>query len=423
MQTVHMPLLFAFEAILVFQLVYILFQYLFLRRQEYAWYAAYISGILLYTSIMYEQVPLRNQLDKVLPILSYIFYYRFAATFLDLEKTTPGIFKRILQLEKLMIVYIISDFIWKYLGQSAFYGELVFQAVASFLFVCTVTLIVLFLKSKPSFAYFIVSGAIIITAGSVASMLSIILKNKGYPINYDPLLFNNAAVSIELLVFTTGLAYKTRLIEIEKSKLSSSYAKELENNLQLANELSRVKGKIAEEIHQDLGEGISNISVYTGIAEKQAKEENLLLRETLGKIKRISSEMHNSLQDLSWTLNYKNSEQSRLIEKFRQMEREELIPANYKLDIHCQDFEETKQLPLGFSRQAIHALRMAIRLTLQQGLDHPKLILHKNGITIILKKPENLQNDLNSLYGNSFLNWTEDDNIVKTEIRLTTFSD
>jgi signal transduction histidine kinase len=415
--------LYAFEGILAFQLIYILSQYLFIRRKEYLWYAAYIGGILFYATIMYGQLPGRFKFDKVLPILCYVFYYRFACTFLDLKQLSPRIYSWINKLEKVLIIYIIADVIWKFVGQTAYSGEIAFQAIAFSLFICTFVFIVAFLKNKRQFAYFIVIGAIIIALGSLASMIALIFKQNGHEIDFDPLIFNNLAVSLELLVFTTGLAYKARKIELEKSTLSRSYAMELENNLKLEHELNQVKNKISEEIHQELGEGISNISVYTGIAEKQARTENNLLRETLGRIKRISSEIHNSLQDLSWTLNHRNSQQGKLIEKFIQIEREEILPANLKLEIIYTKTDDDRQLPLSFSRQAINALRKGIRLTLQENLENPKLVIQTNEMTITVKKPDLTMEEINGLYGNTDIQWIENDKEISTTLKLTNFSD
>lgn len=413
--------LFAFEAILAFQLVYIIFQYFFIRRQEYVWYAAYITGIIVYTALMYEQIPLRHQLDKVLPILSYVFYYRFASSFLELAIIAPSIRKWIGRLEKALLLYILTDLIWKIAGQDSAAGEIVFQLVAGFLFLSTTILIISFLKTKPAYAIYIVTGAIIISLGSFGTMILIIMQQNGIDFNFDPLLINNASVTVELIVFTSGLAHKSRRIEMEKSILSNQYARELENNLKLDTELNLIKQKIAEEIHLELGEGISNISVYASLAEKHAGEENIRLRNNLVKIRKLAIEIHSTLQDLSWTLNFRNTEEIFLIEKFRQIEREELLPVNARLDISSNKDNANRKLPVSFCRVAINAIRKAINIVIQEQSDTLEIILNNDGLLLNIINPGLQPEYLNEKYGNENVLWQTDSQIISCSIELTNF--
>ncbi|MEZ5172358.1 MAG: 7TM-DISM domain-containing protein [Bacteroidia bacterium] len=413
--------LYAFEAILAFQLVYIIFQYFFIRRLEYVWYAAYIAGILFYTSLMYEQIPFRHHLDKVLPILSYIFYYRFASSFLELDIIAPTIRKWIGRLEKALFLYILADLLWKMAGQDTVAGEIAFQFIAGFLFLTTTILIISFLKTKPAYAIYIVTGAIIISLGSFGTMILIVMQQNGIDINFDPLLINNASVTVELVVFTSGLANKSRRIEIEKTILSRQYARELENNLKLDTELNVIKQKIAEEIHLELGEGISNISVYASLAEKHASEENIRLRDNLIKIRKLALEIHAILQDLSWTLNFRNTEEIYLIEKFRQIEREELIPVNLRLQVTYMEENATRKLPVSFCRVAINAIRKAINIVVQEQSDALEVLLNNDGITFSINNPDLPPEYLNEKYGNQNVLWQTDSQKIHCRIELTNF--
>jgi glucose-6-phosphate-specific signal transduction histidine kinase len=331
--------------------------------------------------------------------------------------------KWINRLEKILIGYILIESIWKLLGQNPEHGEILFQLIASLLFICTATLIILFVKKKPTYAYFVIAGATFISLGSFGSMISFILINSGYSLQFDPLFFNNIAATLELIIFTSGLAYKSRLAEIEKVNLSYNYTQQLEHNIQLDKELNSIKNKIAEDIHQELGEGISNISVYTGIAEKQARDENSLLRETLFKIRKIALEMHATLQDLSWSLNFQHINEKKLIEKFRQIEREDLLPRNLHLIIHESPEHEDQFLTLDFCRKAIQSLRFAVMACVHRNEGTIILRFNKYDFTIELSDMDLNVEELNETYAAPGIRWNKSTDKPTNEIRLTNFRD
>lgn len=353
----------AFEAILFFQFAYVISQWIFIRRPEYLWYAAYILGMATYTLLIYDYIPTINltndlslapklYIDKALPFICYYFYYRFARAFLDMETQLPILDRYIKYLEYYLLVYCSADLLWKVLGQDPIQAEFVFLISSTILFLCSLILIVIFLKKRIKLSYFLVFGAVVITIGSFGTMLLLMREQAGYSNFKHPFLLNNIAVVIELLAFTTGLAYKARLEEIAKVKYQKSLISELENNINLNDQLQNIRKNIAIEIHSEIGENISDISIYSALASKCQNNNPEEIKDYLSKIRQKSLEVVFNMQDFIWTLYPENARLSNLVKKFEQIHNELLRPnkIEFLMKINESLQHEHTELPLDFNR-------------------------------------------------------------------------
>ncbi len=373
----------AFEAILFFQFAYVISQWIFIRRPEYLWYAAYILGMLTYTLVIYEYLPSvhlseeltftpRVHFDKVLPFICYYFYYRFARAFLDMKTELPNLNRYIKYLEYFLLSYCAVDLLWKFLGQNPIDGEFIFHISSTILFICSLILIIIFLKKKIKLSFFLVFGAIVIAIGSFGTMILMMREQAGFSTFMPPFLLNNIAVVIELLAFTTGLAYKARLEEIEKVKFQKSLIVELENNIKLNNQIQNIRKSIALEIHSEIGENVSDISIYSALASKSQINNPEETRDYLLKIRQTSLEVVANMQDFIWTLFPENASLNNLILKLEQIQNEILRPNKVDFEIILNETIKSKEfiLPLDFNRLniglfrkiCIHGVRFNINL-------------------------------------------------------------
>lgn len=373
-RSIEIPYLFMFEAVLAFQIAYILLQWAFIRRAEYLWYVGYMLGMGIYALMIYNLIPdipistnfslsVRSTFDKVLPILSFYFYFRFARSFVGMSGNFPQLNTWIVRLENTLLVYILIDLCWKTIGQEVRAGELLFHVLSCILFVGSLALIIAFVKKKMRLSYFLVFGATIILLGNFGAMWMLVRQSMGLSVPFDPFLINSTAIIIDLLAFTTGLSYKAREAEIAKANLSQIYANELIAKIELQNEITEIRHQIAREIHEELGEGMSDISIYSGLAQKDLEPEQHLLRELLSKIRGHSSEMLSTLQDLIWTLSPGNTSGKSLIEKIEQMQREELSPNHIPLKLVFQNDLFDKQFKLSFLKTTIGITRKLFNLS------------------------------------------------------------
>jgi signal transduction histidine kinase len=373
--SIDITYLLMFEAILAFQIVYILLQWFYIRRDEYLWYVAYMLGMSLYGLILYELIPdidlfggkiinVRDTLDKVIPILSFYFYFRFARAFIGMHECFPQLNTWIIRLEILLLCYVFTDLIWKFIGQQSQSGELLFRLLSCILFIGSLVLIIAFVKKKMRLSYFLVFGATIILLGNFGAMWMMVRQSMGLSVPFDPFLINSVAIIIDLLAFTTGLSYKARESEIAKVNLSQIYSNELIAKIELQNEITEIRQQIAREIHEELGEGMSDISIYSGLAQKELTIEQQFSKDLLGKIRNRSSEMLSTLQDLIWTLSPGNTSGKSLIEKIQQIQREELIPNHIPLVLEYEDALLNIQFKLSFLKTTISVIRKVFNISI-----------------------------------------------------------
>lgn len=397
--SIDLPYLQIFIAILVFQIIYILLQWIFIRRSEYLWYLAYMIGMGTYAMMIYDFIPnlyLKNDIlldfkktfDKALPILSFFFYFRFARAFIGMKENFQVLNRWICRLEFLLLAYIIIDLIWKILGQNPEFGELLFHAIAILLFTSTWILIIALLKKRLRISYFIVFGAVVLNVGNFLAMWMIVRQSMQLNIPFDPFLVNSTAVIIDLLAFTTGLSYKVRLSEIEKTTLNKAYANELINKLELQREMIDIRHHIAKEIHEELGEGISDISIYTGLAQKEISEENTHAKNLIVKIRTRSIEVLATLQDLIWTLSSENTTFKSLIVKIQQMQREELSPNNILCSINYPKTILETNLKLPALKMAVSTCRKIFNVCATSNVKKLDIELSESAILIIVHSPE-----------------------------------
>jgi hypothetical protein len=112
-----------FQGILICQLIYVLFQWVIIRRREYLYYFFYLLAISLYFLSKYEyyfhinllfvRYPLLTvYLNKTLLILPYFFYFRFVRSFLEMPENFPRMNKWIVRIENFLLGYLVFDLVF-----------------------------------------------------------------------------------------------------------------------------------------------------------------------------------------------------------------------------------------------------------------------------------------------------------------------
>ncbi|MFM9983602.1 MAG: triple tyrosine motif-containing protein [Flavobacteriales bacterium] len=103
-------------------------------------------------------------------------------------------------------------------------------------------------------------------------------------------------------------------------------------------QLLRERTRIASELHDDLGSGLTKISLMSQVANKVGGEKR---ESTLKKISESSSEMVDSMNEIIWALNTKNDSLENLVGHIRKMAFDMYESSDIKLD-----FSSPENLPL-----------------------------------------------------------------------------
>lgn len=110
------------------------------------------------------------------------------------------------------------------------------------------------------------------------------------------------------LLLALGVAGLTWGIFITRLR-QQEHARKVEEEKRQA--LQAERERIARDVHDDLGSGLSALSILTEIAKN--KETEAELRESLGKISKSSRDLSGKIREVIWTVNSKNDSLANLI--------------------------------------------------------------------------------------------------------------
>ena len=330
----------AFAGIAAFQIPYISAQWFYIRRKEYFFYLLYITFIATYCLSKIDWLSENSEIlsfiernwDMALPMLSFFLYYRFARHFLDLPENHPEINASCKYLEIFLASYVTVELILVSLGFHHDEREYLYIGTSMVLGITTISLIVWLFREGEKIGYFIIAGALLLTISSVSGMIMHLTGyNKIHPTL--PVIFSTL---MEFLIFNTGLAYKARLFEQRSLILKQENIRQLEERILLQREIAQHRERAAKEIHNELGSGISDIHIFSAMAEKELSGESekaILLNK---QIRQRAIHLLDKVQDIIWAMSPQTTSIGHLEARLTQLCREKLNPENilWKIEIN-----------------------------------------------------------------------------------------
>ena len=335
-----------FQGFVLCQILYVLFQWIIIRRKEYLYYFFYLLAILLFflskqeaysgESILFARHPLWSvYLNNTLQIGPYFLYYRFIRYFLDIPRNHPNLNKWIIRTEYVLLAYLVFDFI---LVTTTFDIQLqtrIFAYIISIVFIITAVFILYLLKKKQTFIYFVLLGSLAVGLGNILGVVfTFLMFNEHLQLHIgNTLIFSEIGIVIEILFFTIGLSYKNKLIEKEKAISQEKLITQLKENQLLTAKMLNVRNKISLDLHDEIGSTLSSISILSEMAlhEKKETETASMLEE----IKQNSIAVMERMDDIVWNINPNNDSMEKLFLRIKIFAAKlfEAKGINYKIDI------------------------------------------------------------------------------------------
>lgn len=358
-----------FEGVLCFQMMYIALQWLFVNsRKEYPYYLAYIFCMALYTVIVQEQelgfellhridTNAIQHFDRAIPLFAYFLYYRFARYFADIETLIPRLNKIIIRMEWLVLGYVCFELCWAFAGGDRKISEYVFWLISAVLFVSAVVFGGWLYSKRNTIVNILIFGAVIVNVGSLATVLMIYSSQTGLYDWPEPLLPLYLGIVVELLAFTTGLAYKSKRIEQEKEIYQKQLLAETEKNLALSHKISDMRHDIAQEFHNDLSASISGVAIYLSMLKRALINEPDHAQPLLEKANETLFRISANVADIIWSLNPGTQSIGHVIERCKKMHTEELEPAGIQLIIAADGAIQSEKLSIAGVRNMYLVLR------------------------------------------------------------------
>ncbi len=335
-----------FQGFVLCQILYVLFQWLIIRRKEYLYYFFYLLAIILYflskqeaifgERFFFSRYPAWSlYLNKTLQILPYWLYYRFVRNFLEIKQHHPVLNKWIIRLEYFLLAYLVIDFIYITTTFHTYRQDEIFTYVISLVFLVTAAFIIYLLNKKQTLIYFVLLGSLAVGLGNILGVVfSFLVYSEHIQLGFmNMLLFSEIGIVVEILFFTAGLSYKNKLIEKEKLNSQKNLIRQLKENEILNTKMLNIRNKIALDLHDEIGSTLSSISILSEMALHQKKdvETSAMLEE----IKENSIVVMERMDDIVWNINPNNDSMEKLFLRIKIFAAKlfEAKGINYKIDI------------------------------------------------------------------------------------------
>ena len=302
--------------------LYALISWLRQKTKDFFYYSLYTLFFIIYfllrlTALLktdYSILQHNLLLNHIVLNMGYIFYGSFIKHFLDETKTKKllhaifGIFNYVI------ITYLIVDYLLLYHFNLAHLSINLFIIVRYFLLAFSLYVAVYLFLSADKLNYYIATGILLLfTFGFISLLFSTPnITKASFNIFFDiRITLYQIGIIFELLFFSISLQYKTKLkaknaiIYTEQLKLRSEKI-ELETFKQILAAKDNERNRIAQEIHDDLGSGLTSIRLLSEIAKSKQQQQQGSTTPELEKISVTASELVDNMNEIIWSINAKN---------------------------------------------------------------------------------------------------------------------
>ena len=399
-----------FLGFLLCQMLFMLFQWLMVRRKEYGYYLLYMILITFYflskqegmfgTDIFFSRWPLLTiYLGKTLLILPYYVYFRFIRSFLEIPRDHPRLNNWIIRLENFLLAYAAFDLLFIGLTFNRPVQTLIYTVVFALVFLLTIGFMIYIYRRGGILIYYIISGSLFVATGHILGLIFSYLeinlhKDLGVP---DIFIFPQAGIVLEVLCFTAGLSYKAQMTEKEKILGQQKLIEQLKANELLQNRMQHIRNKIAQDLHDDIGSTLSSISILSDLALRESSSAQTL--ETMNEIKDSSMMLMERMDDIVWSISPRNDSLENLLIRVRHFATTlfEAKGIDYSIDIQKninairlpEDYRQHIYLILKEGINNLVKYANATRAFLEVRFDHEHLTLsiRDNGLGFDCSEP------------------------------------
>lgn len=363
------PLL--FQGFLICQLLYVIFQWMIIRRKEYLYYFFYLGVISLYflskqesfygVPLLFSHYPLlRIYLGKTMLILPYFLYFRFIRSFLDMPVNYPRVNKWIRGLEYFLLVYLLFDLGLILITFNRGLQTLLYTIILGFVFLITTGLIIYMFRRGQPLLYYVISGSLFVATGHILGLVFSYLEivrhlDLGIP---NVLIFSQVGIVLEIVCFTAGLSYKSHAAEKEKIRSQENLIEQLKANEILQSNMQHIRNKIARDLHDDIGSTLSSISILSGLALREKDTDQTL--GAMSEIKASSISLMEKMDDIVWSINPRNDTLENLLMRVRHFATTLFEARGIEYKIIIEDPLDQVRLPMDFRQHIYLILKEAI---------------------------------------------------------------
>ncbi|MEO6542153.1 MAG: ATP-binding protein [Ferruginibacter sp.] len=267
------------------------------------------------------------------------------------------------------------------------------------------------MKQKDPLFRYIAAGNAMLVLFSLISLSLILFGIKGNGIFLSSIFYYNIGIVLELVFFLMGLAFKNRseliksIKEQEALKLEAE-KQEYETQIAVIKAQQEERNRISADMHDDLGAGMTTISLYSELAKTK------LAANPIPEIEKISSsanELLNKMNAIIWSMNSSNDSLGNMIAYIRSyaLEYFEDTGINCKIEIpeklpNIEVIGEIRRNVFLVVKEALnnilkHAKATEVSITLTRVEDGLTLYIHDNGLGINMNALRQFGNGLKNM--------------------------
>lgn len=407
------------SGVLLMMILFMLTNFIVSRKREFLYNTAYsvcMFLLILFNSILAKySTPFINfyysYLDFFLLVTGTIFYISFTRKFLD-TKNNYSLLDRILKYAQYFILMLLGIFTLLNFFTDTFLPQYYLESSMKISFLLLgVAFIYLALKRKDRLFNYIAAGNAMLVLFSLISLIILLLNIKPTEIYRHSLFYYNTGIALELAFFLMGLTYKNRnelIKEIKKQEALKLEAekKEFETQLTVIKAQQEVRNRISADMHDDLGAGMTTISLYSELAKSKLANNPI---PEIEKISASANDLLNKMNAIIWSMSSSNDSLGNMIAYIRSyaLEYFEDTGINCKIEIpeklpNIEVVGEIRRNVFLVVKEALnnilkHAKATEVNITLVRVKDGLTLYIQDNGTGINMDKIRQFGNGLKNM--------------------------
>jgi signal transduction histidine kinase len=279
----------------------------------------------------------------------------------------PKVNKVVINIERLIILFLIPVFVLNYLGYQKLIGQLslVFLLI---IYVCTLWLIHFFYQKRDKLIRFILLGSAFAATGHLFAMTSTILMSMNWWLSFPPLYFTMIGILFEIFYFNTGLGYKSKAEQEAKLRMQDELILQLEEKRKSQEQFLNIRNRLAADLHDEVGSTLSSIIIYSEVADNYVDTEPEKTHSILMRIRNSSKRVIDAMRDIVWATHTSDNNQLNWSLKLRETAHSLLQESS--IEFYFEE-EVTHEL-LEFLPEVKRNLLLVFREAISNAMKHSK---------------------------------------------------
>lgn len=316
-----------FSGILLMMILFMTTNFIIAYKPEFLYNALY--SFCMFLLIFFNSIVTKNTtpftnfyysyLDFFLLVTGTIFYIRFTRKFLN-TTIKYELLDKVLKYGELFIILLLFIYTYLHFGTRTYQTQFYLENIMKFLILAIgIAFIFLAVQKRDRLFNYIAAGNAMLIVFSLISLVLIINGAKAVKIYYSPIFYYNIGIVSELIFFLLGLTYKNRselirgIKEQEALKLEAK-KQEFETQIAVIKAQQEERNRISADMHDDLGAGMTTISLYSELAKGKLKDNPI---PEIDKISSSANELLNKMNAIIWSMSSSNDSLSNMIAYIR----------------------------------------------------------------------------------------------------------